>query len=115
MSAIQKRLTEAALQALEVIGALAANYGGDKGKDAAKVLDTVGKIVKSVSDGFERQHNPEQVIAEIEQSVAHLEADIAQNDKAAEAELDAKWPAERPNGIEGITPDPDPTGPQAHE
>lgn len=93
MSAIQKRLITAALHGLDVIGSIARSVGGDKGSKAANAMTAIGAIVESVQAGFAREIDPAAVLKQIEEALAELEADLASNDAAANAALDAKFPA----------------------
>ena len=100
MSAIEKRLTAAAFEALNTIGELAGKFGGENGKHAQVTLKAIGAIVSTIKDGFDRKIDPKEVLQKIEESLGQLEADITQNDKAADDALAAKFPPEHPLGTE---------------
>lgn len=97
MSALEKRLVGAAKQALAVIDdvadtgiALAVSVGAPH--HATSALRVISTITKAVQAGFEREIAPAEVLESIEKAVETMRSSIADNDAAANAEVDAKFP-----------------------
>lgn len=124
MSAIEKRLVEAAKAAIGVISdishvALSANDLAGGPSKATSALRVIHAVTAAVKAGFDRQIDPQQVIADVEAAIQTFEADIAANDAAVDAAADAKFdksdahadPADDPS-IENDADIPDPESPK---
>ena len=86
------RLVSTGMTGLEMIGDLIAPFLSGKAAsiegDILNVMRTIHAIVSSVKDGADGKVSTDQV----EDALTHLRAQLAANDRATQAEIDAKFP-----------------------